>query len=618
MAPALAEHGAPSPGGAQGIRASSGRRGAAAIVALWVAVLAPLPSPVRATEAAPGLRARLPPPKPAHTRLLARQSREAIEVKFAQGGQVRLREGCLTSLDGRDLVGVHAVLSAHSVEAVERLFPQPEAEIARERHALEELGGEELPDLNLWYRLRVAPGADIESLIDALNALPEVEIAYAAPLPSPPPGDPGIARMSPFAGMAETSTPDFSTLQGYVKTAPEGIDATFAWTKADGSGGRVTIVDVEYSFNPAHEDLPSVPLISGVFYQGWGSDHGTAVLGELAGVANGLGVRGIASAASLKFASPCPNTSCRPYAPAAAINAARLATSPGDVILIEQQTSACSSGYGPLEWIWSVRDAIKTATAGKRIVVQAAGNGAVDLDSPNCLGVFGTTANDSGAIIVGAGAPPGYTQNDRSRLSYSSFGRRVDVQGWGFRVVTTGYGDLHAGSGVNQWYSDSFSGTSSAASIVAGAAALLSGITRQRGSLLLPARVRFLLSSTGSPQQDAPGFPASQHIGPRPNLKRAIVELERPRPLSPGGTIADPTPAYRWTKVPGASKYQVEISAGGTPFCNRVVGTAACATGVCTATPSLVVAAGVYSWRVRAYLDTWKSWSASKSFDVSP
>ena len=50
------------------------------------------------------------------------------------------------------------------------------------------------------------------------------------------------------------------------------------------------------------------------------------------------------------------------------------------------------------------------------------------------------------------------------RVSVSNFGSRVDVQGWGDSVATLAYGDLLManGSDSRQWYTGSFSGTSSA------------------------------------------------------------------------------------------------------------------------------------------------------------
>jgi hypothetical protein len=40
-----------------------------------------------------------------------------------------------------------------------------------------------------------------------------------------------------------------------------------------------------------------------------------------------------------------------------------------------------------------------------------------------------------------------------------------------------------------------------------------------------PERAREVLRATGSPQQDAPGRPASQRIGNRPDIKAAVTHL---------------------------------------------------------------------------------------------
>ncbi|MCZ1005104.1 hypothetical protein O1M63_56425 [Streptomyces mirabilis] len=40
-----------------------------------------------------------------------------------------------------------------------------------------------------------------------------------------------------------------------------------------------------------------------------------------------------------------------------------------------------------------------------------------------------------------------------------------------------------------------------------------------------PERARAVLRATGSPQQDAPGRPASQRIGNRPDIKAAVTRL---------------------------------------------------------------------------------------------
>src|SRR5207237_3049988 len=107
---------------------------------------------------------------------------------------------------------------------------------------------------------------------------------------------------------------------------------------------------------------------------------------------------------------------------------------------------------------------------------------------------FARGTRDSGAIVVGAGAPPPGTHGrdhgpDRSRLDFSNYGSVIDVQGWGREVTTAAYGDLQGGVNEDVWYTDQFSGTSSASPIVVGAVGCLQGAMRSRGTPQTPAQV---------------------------------------------------------------------------------------------------------------------------------
>jgi hypothetical protein len=416
--------------------------------------------------------------------------------------------------------------------------------------------------------------------------------------------------------------PNYQSYQLYLNAAPIGIDAKYAWGLAGGRGQNVQILDVEYSWNGGHVDLPSIQLIYGIEYLGYGDDHGTAVNGEIVAKPDGVGVTGISNQSKAKFSSPCPNSDCIGYNPAGAINAAKTNSLYGDVILIEQQTSVCgTTNYGPLEWIQSVYDAIKLATASGRIVVEAAGNGNVNLDGSNCNNLFNRSYRDSGAIIVGAGAPPGWSQTARSRMYFSSYGSRVDVQGYGAGVYTTGYGDLYTGTGKNEWYTDKFSGTSSASPIVAGAAALLSSVAQARGISLTPIHVRYKLVSTGSPQQAAVGFPITEHIGPLPNVKGAINTLTSPTvptPISPSVSVATHKPTYKWSKVLKAQAYILQVYQGTTKKFAKLVSPTICGTTTCSITPTWILPDGNYKWRVQAKVsDIWRPFSAFTDFNVA-
>jgi len=331
--------------------------------------------------------------------------------------------------------------------------------------------------------------------------------------------------------MPEPPTADFTGLQGYLGSAAAGVDAEYAWS-IGGNGAGITIYDVEYGWYQNHEDLSkalNAPLLlnpgdSAVFSS---QDHGTAVLGELIADKDTKGVTGIAWGASIKLAPA--NTSNLGWNPANAILLAAADGLPGDVILVEQQTWVCGLGMlGPSEWEQPVFQAIQTATALGLVVVEAAGNGGVNLDQSACAGRFDRSAYDSGAIVVGAGQPPasGYDRQRESSSSWaSSYGSRVDAQAWGSGVMTTGYGDSY---GFNEWldpqyfYTSSFKGTSSASPMVAASAAIIQGIAIQRnGAPLSPRQVRDLLVQTGSPQQGN----TAEHIGPRPDLRQAIANL---------------------------------------------------------------------------------------------
>lgn len=391
-----------------------------------------------------------------------------------------------------------------------------------------------------------ADDEDLDELAARLYDQELVEAAYVKPGGQPPtlveerPATEGAASindMQPQPGDAPPATPDFTNRQGYLDVAPGGIDARYAWTVPGGGGANVRIIDCEWGWRFTHEDLLQN---QGGIVAGTGStdtNHGTAVLGEISGDRNTVGITGIAPDAVV-------SASAFSVASATAIRSAADRLGSGDILLLEIHRAGPRTpsppqgqlGFIAIEWWPDDFAAIRYAVNKGIIVVEAAGNGFQNLDDAiysqrptgfptSWTNPFNPQNPSSGAVLVGAGAPPsGNWGTDRSRLDFSNYGARVDAQGWGREVTSTGYGDLQGGSNSDLWYTSSFSGTSSASPIVVGALACVQGALRATGRPPIgPARARDLLRSTGSPQQDTPGRPATQRIGNRPNLRPLIA-----------------------------------------------------------------------------------------------
>jgi hypothetical protein len=397
-----------------------------------------------------------------------------------------------------------------------------------------------LSRLDSWIAVTVPDGTDPSALLAALeadDAVAEVFVPLEASLP----------RVADLQGY-----------QGYRRAAPEGIGIAAAANVAGGKGENVRIIDIEYGWDAAHEDLERaaaglIPVGTPITPHGMrDTNHGTAVLGQIVGTPNGFGVTGLAPKARMGMVNA--NSAEYGYQLAHAITVAVAHTQPGDVILLEQQFALTTGGtdYVPVEHDPTVFDAIVAAVNAGRIVIEAAGNGYQDLDA------LGIGRRDSGAIMVGAGQVDGCRGNGssgdaRSRADFSNYGSRVDVQGWGECVVTTGYGDLYQ-DGTHRSYTASFAGTSSASPIVASAAAILSSIVEQAtGRAANPLGIRRVLRETGSPQ--AAGLRGN--IGPMPNLAKAIPALGVNLDGGNGGGTGS-APEITAPKVAPAAGYRVQ------------------------------------------------------------
>ncbi len=411
--------------------------------------------------------------------------------------------------------------------------------------------GRAQPDLGGMLIVALADNsvAELERVGQALNGLDEVEWAWIELTNPVPPGD-----------IAPT-TPNLVNLQGYRDSNP-GLDVNYAWS-VGARGQNVRVSDCEYGWDPAHEDYNDIDLhlepgqtIPGfVFSNNW-DDHGTAALGEIAAQNNAYGCSGIAPDAS--FYTWPENSVEQGSRRVTCITNAIATSSLGDIVMLEMQTSS-SGGYGPAELNPAVWTVCKTGTDAGVVVVGAAGNGNENLDSSayNTYQSWG----DSGAIIVGAGT----SSTSHAKLSFSTYGSRVNVQGWGQSVFSLGYGSFNNyGGDPHQSYTSSFSGTSSATPFVAGAcAALQSYIKGQGGAPMNSLQMRDLLTSTGIAQG------SGGHIGPFPDLRAAIDSLSTcPPPVSYCGTTVNSAGAgalISWAGSSSISAGDGRISVDGAP-----------------------------------------------------
>jgi subtilisin family serine protease len=347
------------------------------------------------------------------------------------------------------------------------------------------------------------------------------------------------------SAIADDEPRELEVFQAYLDPAPLGMDVRYAWTLPGGKGENVKIVDIELNWNLQHNDLTAATSNAFILVKGIDRlpddvqnqsniNHGTAVLGELVAADDGIGVTGIAHRARLGLINPLTNGNTPDVAEAIRRAASKL--DPGDVILLELSVAGphfdpfIGRGLAPIEYQQDIFTAIKDATSAGIIVVESAGNGFEDLDHPAYAGTFNRNNRDSGAIIVGAGKPEGFIYGsgpDRTRTEESNYGSRVDLQGWGRFVTTCGYGDRRFEQGPNNWYTIDFAATSAATAMVAGAAAVLQSIVKERGRApLTPVEIRRLLVSTGTPQTGN----LNEHIGPRPDLRAAIAGLDSAGP----------------------------------------------------------------------------------------
>ena len=368
-----------------------------------------------------------------------------------------------------------------------------------------------LHSLTSYWRLDLREHSNlVKKVVARLNRLAEVGLAYRE-----------LAATDP-RGAANGQV--FSEDQGYLDDAPTGISASWARSLKPTPSTMLTLCDLEQGWNLDHKDLNG--LVDGPLFgvnraqgsKGHPGHHGTAVLGLL--VADGKNVQGIANGiARFVVASHYDYKDDANGNVAAAITQALSSATlkAGDILLIEVQR-----GLLPAEVEEEDLNAIRLAAGLGIIVIEAAGNGGFNLDAYNehrtgrSLRRGDPRLLDSGAILVGAsraGLP-------HDRALFSNYGSRLDCFGWGEAVTTCGYGNL-AGTDAKDSYTNTFSGTSSASAIIAGAAALLQSLHEANADGRLgPQEMREILADPMTGTRQGPNVPGN--IGAMPDLK-AIV-----------------------------------------------------------------------------------------------
>ncbi len=396
----------------------------------------------------------------------------------------------------------------------------------------------------------------INSVIAELERNQNIEVVYPESLPvSMDEGinndkqAPALLKSSVQSGVGASGIPDFRYKQYYMKAPTEkqagyymgGVNRDSVNQYAGNAGEGVTIISMEnYIWNTNHVNLPKPALIqgNGTFN---GDDHDTASVGIMAATDIGTGMRGLAWKSRVGFAGWQNNN---------LYNMIPLLKA-GDVVQMGMQTgggevAGCTTNtcYVPQENRQDYYDIIKALTDKGVYVIEAAGNGNVNLDHTGFNGKFNVHVRDSGAIIAGA-----FCAKEGTRAWFSTYGSRVTSSSWGcFDVATTGYGSIN--KVVNAEYTHAHSGTSASNPIIAGVVASLSGIARANGITVTPVQMRQILQETGTPLANGD----SALVGTQPDMERAVAKILA---LKNGGETL-PAP----TAVAGADYTMVSATSG--------------------------------------------------------
>lgn len=305
--------------------------------------------------------------------------------------------------------------------------------------------------------------------------------------------------------------------------AQQGYLTEIGWESAIGlTGGEVRLIDIEQGWTIEHEEFldtggqPRLRRPIGVNHRFHG--HGTSVLGVLAaGRQNKKGLTGMLPELDIRLISQYWQDEQKQiwYNTTEAILTAVVHgrfLRRGDILLIQAQHFDPKTGLllpveaDPIVWL-----AVRLAVLLGIVVIEAAGNG----------GAYLPSWSSTGAILVAAATSHDPDFNDPHRpLFFSNRGAQVDCYAWGEEVITTGDGET---SLEHDDYNGEFGGTSAAAAIVAGVAAVIQSIARKNGQCLDGSILRDILTR---PQNGIPPAVGADCIGVLPSIEK-ILQNER-------------------------------------------------------------------------------------------
>ncbi len=157
-------------------------------VLLWSSAVSVLAGGTTETKAllAADLAPRPLPQKPATTSLSPGAEIDRVVLKFKDDLKVSLRSSGLYSNPSRSVTRASSLLGPYLDGRLRRLFGRfSEKKLGRDHISLQLKSRHQLADLNSYFTIEISDPVEAAQLINDLNRLEEIEIAYAEPSPLP-------------------------------------------------------------------------------------------------------------------------------------------------------------------------------------------------------------------------------------------------------------------------------------------------------------------------------------------------------------------------------------------------------------------------------------------------